>query len=411
MAPMAPQTSNRRTPSRTERRQAAVHRRRQDVAHRTAAARKAAGRRRRLKVLAGVVAVALAATGVMFLIRSDGDDAPSAELRAEKVAGASGPLSPSPLPVSYRAVYRAESYEAEATTTSTEEVTIKRPFDGRVAIREGEPPGGAARFEGRSTFGVYANYSDAGAVQAAGDAPTVALGDVRLTASLDELVREGLFVLGDRRRAKLTAGTRECQTYRTGSPIQSLKISAPTATDYVDACLDSTGLIVEEVVVVAGAPTQRLVALSIEAEPALDPGLFAIGAERVGPEQGGSIVTEVDKTTAPAPGYWALDTIPAGFTHQGRFKIEGQSTGWADVYVRGIDLITIRQGPPAAEPDLSEAGPGTDTDLGPLGAGKLLRRTIGPTVTAHPGDDAFVHVNSTLSAAELLTMAKGLRKG
>jgi hypothetical protein len=408
---MAPKATHRRTPSRNERRQAAVHRRRQEVAHRTAAARRAARRRRGLKALAGVMAVAVVITGVVALVRRGGDDGSSAGLRAEKVAGATGPLAVSTLPASYRAVYRAETYEGAEVTVSTEEVSIQRPFDGRVAILDGEPPGGAARFEGRSTFGVYANYSDAGAVQAAADAPTVALGDLRLTTSLEELTRQGLFVLGDRRRARLGSERRECQTYRTGSPLQSLKITAPTETDYVDVCLDSTGLILEEVAVAGGAPTQRLTAISLEANPTLDPALFRIDAERVGPDQGGAIVTEVDKSTAPAPGYWAPDAVPAGFTHQGRFKVEGSQTSWVDVYVRGIDLITIRQGPPAAEPDLSDAGPGTDADLGTLGAGKLLLRTIGPTAVAHPGAEAFVHVTGTVSPAEIQALAGGLRKG
>ena len=289
---MAPKPTHRRTPSRNERRQAAVHRRRQEAAHRTVAARKAARRRRGLKALAGVVAVAVVVTGVVFLVRDGGDgDRPAADLLAEKVSGASGALAPSTPSTSYRAVYRAETHQEAEVTVSTEEVAVQRPFDGRVAILEGEPPGGASRFEGRSTFGVYANYTDSGAVQAAADAPTVALGDLRLAASLDELLRQGLFVLGDRRRAQLGGETRECQTYRTGSPLQSLKITAPTGSDYVDVCLDGTGLILEELVVAGGNVSQRLIATSLEPEPTLDPALFKIDAERVGPDQGGAIVT------------------------------------------------------------------------------------------------------------------------
>lgn len=409
---MSPQPTHRRTPSRTERRQAALHRRRQQAAQRTAAARKTARRRRSLKVLAGVVAVAVVVTGVVFLVRDGGkSEGPSPDLRAQKVSGATGALALTPLPTSYRAVYRAEAYQGTDVTLSTEMVTVQRPFDGRVAILEGEPPGGASRFEGRSTFGVYANYSDAGAVQAAADAPTVALGDLRLTTSLDELLRRGLFVLGDRRRAKVGGATRECQTYRTGSPLQSLKITAPTGTDYVDVCLDSTGLILEEVGITGGKPTQRLIATSLEVETTLDPAVFKIDAQTVGPDQGGAIVTEIDRTTAPAPGYWAPASVPAGFTHKGRYSVEGTGTSWVDVYVRGIDLITIRQGAPATEPDLSEAGPGSDADLGALGAGKLLLRTIGPTVIGHPGSDAFVHVAGTVSPAEVQALASGLQKG
>lgn len=409
---MAPKPTHSRTPSRNERRQAAVHRRRQESAHRTAAARKSARRRRRLKALAGAVVVAVVATGAVFLLRDDGDGGgPSADLLAQKVPGATGALPPTALPTSYRAVYRAEGYVGTETTVSTEVVTVQRPFDGRVTILEGEPPGGASRFEGRSTFGVYANYTDSGAVQAAADAPAVALGDLRLTTSLEELVRQGLFVLGDRRRATVGSETRECQTYRTGSPLQSLKITAPAETDYVDACLDSTGLILEELVVAGGNPSQRLTATSIEPEATLDPALFRIDAEKIGPDQGGSIVTEVDRSTAPAPGYWAPATTPAGFTHQGRYKVESTNTSWVDVYVRGIDLVTIRQGAPAAEPNLSEFGAGTDIDLGSLGAGKMLLRTIGPTAIGHPGDEAFVHVTGTISPAEVQALASELRKG
>src|SRR5688500_3109831 len=101
---MSPKPTHHRTPSRNERRQAAVHRRRQDAAHRTAAARKSARRRRRLKALAGVVAVAVVATGVVFLLRDDGDgDSPATELLAEKVSGTTGALAPSAPPTSYQA--------------------------------------------------------------------------------------------------------------------------------------------------------------------------------------------------------------------------------------------------------------------------------------------------------------------
>jgi len=409
---MTPKSTHRRAPSRAERRQAAVHRRRQQTARRTAAARRAARRRGGFKVLTAVVAVALVVTGVTVLLRRDGGgQAPSADLRAEVVKGVTGALGVSSAPTAYRAVYRAENYEASTVTVSTEEVAVRRPFEGRVAIRDGEPPGGAIRFEGRSAFAEYANYTDAGAVQVAGDAPTVALGDLRLGASLDELVRRGLFVLGERRRAQVGTETRECQTYRTGSPLQSLKVTAPTATDYVDICLDRSGLLLEEVLVSGGRPTQRLIATSLEIDPQLDPALFKIeGGQRVGPDQGGAEVAEVDRTVAPGPGYWVPGALPAGFVHRGRYQVRGEGTSWVDVYLNGIDLLTIRQGAPAAEPDLSDAGAGSDVDLGPLGAGKMLLRTIGATAIAHPGGDGFVHVAGTLGPTDVQAVASGLRR-
>jgi hypothetical protein len=253
---------------------------------------------------------------------------------------------------------------------------------------------------------MYANYTEAGAAQVAGDAPTVALGDIRVAASLDDLVAEGLFVPGDRRRAL----GRECQTYRTGSPLQSLKITAPTATDYVDVCLADTGLILEEVAIVGGEVAQRLTAVSLEVDPALDPAGFAIEGQRVAPDEGGAEVTELDRSVAPAPGYWALDAAPAGFSHRGRYLVAGAQSSHVDVYVRGIDVVTVRQGAPAAEPDMSDAGPGRDVDLGPLGAGRMLLRSIGPTVVAHPGAEAFVHVAGTVAPAEVQAIATALRR-
>ena len=402
---MAPQTSNRRSATRAERRQAAVRRRRQDAAARTRAARTKVTRRRRLKFLAAFVAVAAMAGAAIALTRGGGD-APSRGLRAQRVAGATGRLPIERLPAAYHALYRAETYKGSAATVSTEEIWVQRPFDGKVAIREGEPPGTAGQFEGRSSFGVYANFTEAGAAQVAGDAPTVALGDIRVTASLDTLVAEDLFVPGDRRRAL----GRECQTYRTGSPLQSLKITAPTPTDYVDVCLDDTGLILEEVVVVGDKLTQRLTAVAFDIDPALDPAGFAIEGPRLGAGEGGAEVTEVDRSTAPTAGYWAVDATPAGFTHRGRYLVAGEQVSHVDVFLRGVDFVTVRQGLPAAEPDLAEAGPGRNLDLGPLGAGSLLLRSIGPTLIAHPGGEAFVHVTGTLSPGDLRAIAGSLRR-
>lgn len=405
---MAPKTSNRRSASRTERRQAAVRRRRQDAAARTTAARRAVRRKRRLKALAAfAVVVAVAGAGIGLAMRGGGDDdGPSRDLRAARVAGATGRLPIAAAPAAYHAVYRAEVYKEAEVTVSTEEVWVRRPFDGRVAIREGEPPGTVGQFEGRSTFGVYANYTEAGAAQVAGDAPTVALGDVRVAASLDHLVAEGLFVPGDRRRAL----GRECQTYRTGSPLQSLKITAPTATDYVDVCLDEAGLILEEMAVVGDKLTQRLTAVSFEVDPTLDPAGFVIEGQRVGPDQGGGEVTEIDRSVAPSAGYWALDAPPPGFSHRGRYLVAGQQSSHVDVYVRGVDIVTIRQGAPAAEPELTDAGPGREVDVGALGTGQMLLRSIGPTLVTHPGGEAFVHIAGTLAPGDLQAIAAGLRR-
>ena len=241
----------------------------------------------------------------------------------------------------------------------------------------------------------------------AGNAPTVALGDLRLSNSLDELVARGLFVVGDRRQAL----GEQCQVYRTGSPLQSLKITAPTESDYSDVCLTASGLILEEVTVVDGRLAQRLTATELDVDPFIDPAAFAMEGERVGPDQGGAEVTEIDRSAVPAAGYWALDTAPGGFTHQGRYLVQAaDGASHVDVYVRGTDLLTVRQGAPAAEPDMSDTGEGRDADLGTLGRGTVIIASIGTTVVAHPGAEAFVHVAGTVAPAELEAVAISLRR-
>ena len=403
---MASKTGNRRDASRSERRRAAVRRRRQLAAARSNAARRAVRRTWRLRALAVVAALAVVGGTLTYLVTRP-EPEPSPELRAEPVPGAVGPLGITTTPTSYRAVYSAESYDGSKVTHSTEEVEIRRPFDGRVFIRDGEPPGGGVRFQGRSTFAVYANYAESGAAQVAGNAPTAALGDLRLAGSLDELVARGLFVPGDRRQAL----GRQCQVYRTGSPLQSIKITAPTDSDYADVCLTDAGLILEEVTVAGGKLTQRLTATELDLDPTFDADAFTIEGDRVGPDRGGAEVSEVDRATAPAAGYWALGGPPAGFTHQGRYLVQAaEGPSHIDVYVRGTDLLTVRQGAPSAEPDLSDAGEGRDADLGPLGEGTVVISSIGTAAVAHPGSEAFVHVSGTIAPAEIQALATSLRR-
>src|SRR4051812_48675911 len=104
---MAPKTTSRRTPSRTERRQQALHRRRQQATARTNAARRASRRKRRLLGGAVFVVVAVAAAGVGALVLRGDNGGPSRALHATKVSGASGRLPIVALPTAYHIVYRA----------------------------------------------------------------------------------------------------------------------------------------------------------------------------------------------------------------------------------------------------------------------------------------------------------------
>jgi hypothetical protein len=396
-----------------------LQRRRRLAAARAESGRRAVRRRRRLRRLAGGVA-ALVVVGAVLTVaesRTTGGHPPSPELRAELVKGASGALAMGTVPAGYHAVYRSESYDGATATLATEDLSVRRPFDGRVTIREGTTPAGARQFEGRSTLGSYGNYTESGPGQVSGDAPTVAFGDVRLASSIDDLLAKGLFVLRERRR---TLG-RECQVYRTGTALQSLKITAPTPTDYADACLDESGLVLETVTVVGGKTTQHLTATELVVDPAFEPSTFTVDGDPVAFDQGGSVLTPLDAAVAPVAGFWQLEAPPAGFDHRGRYQLQSADQGdpgsgrtvttYADVYVRGTDIVVLRQGPVGGEPDLSSAASGGDpADLGPLGQGRLMFSTIGPVLSARPGTDTFVHLSGTVTARDLQAQAGTLRQ-
>ncbi|HEX3621371.1 MAG TPA: hypothetical protein VHT97_03550 [Acidimicrobiales bacterium] len=415
---MPPKTARRASATRTDRRRAALQRRRDQTAARSAAARRAVRRQRRRRVLAGSLAVVVVAGAVLAFIEfRPKPGAPSPVLHAALVSDASGPLGMSGTPGGYHALYQAESYDGAKVTRSTEDVTVQRPFNGRVAIREGTTPSGALQFEGRSMLGLYSNNDQTGTEQVSGDAPAVAFGDVRIGTSIDTLVSKGLFVLRERRH---TLG-QDCQVYRTGSPLQSLKITAPTATDYADACINSDGLPLEEVTVVGGKLTQRLTATELVNDPGFEPTTFAITGPPVGFDQGGSVLTPLDVNASPAPGYWQLDPAPAGFDHTGRYQLlsPNQATqgagdplsSYVDLYVKGNDILVVRQGATESEPDISSAASAGDpVDLGPLGSAQLMLSSIGPIVAAHPGTDTFVQMTGTMSPADLQALTGGLHQ-
>jgi hypothetical protein len=414
--------------TRTERRQAALRRRREETSLRVSQARRATRRRRRQKVLAGLASVTvLAAAVAAFVVLRPDPVVPPPTLRSGIVAGATGVLPMAPGAATYRAVYRVEAYDAATPTVSTEEISVQRPFDGRVVIHEGEPPGGAVQFDGRSTFGSYVNATEGGGAQVAGDAPTVALGDLRLDASLADLVADGTFVARERRQAI----GHQCQVYRTGSPLQSLRVAKATASDYVDTCVDQAGLVVEELTVKGGKAVQRITATEITGDITYDPGNLDLQGTPVALDQGGATFTPLDAgAPPPTAGYRALPAPPEGFEYRGRFQLvtadqttppttdtstppppTNPVTSWVDVYVHGIDFVVVRQGPTTAEPNSSDATAAQTVDLGPLGSGRILLGAVGTSVIAHPTPDGFVEVTGTLASSRLQDIIRSLPAG
>lgn len=398
--------------TRSERRQAALRRRREELAAREAAARRAVRRRRLRRVTAVVGTIGAVAVVVVGAIVLWPEAQPSRRLVAAVVPEASGRLGVTQPPVTYHATYRVVTYAKGKSAVATQEIYVRRPFDGRLVIRDGEPPGAGVKFDSRSTYTQYANYANPTSPQLASEPPNVAVGDLRLDATLDDLVSSGMFQQRERRRLL----DRDCQVYRTGLPLERLSVKGPTPKDYADACVDQAGLVLEEVAVTGGKVSQHVTAIDVKLDQPIVDEEFTIAGTPVGFDQGGAQLAEITPAAPPVVGYWQLGAVPEGFSHKGRYRLTTADTrsetgqtvdSWVDTYVNGTALLLVQQGPNAAHPTV-DPNDGTPADLGPLGSGRLVLGEATSSLLSHPTQDSFVEVSGSVPVATLRQVAAGL---
>lgn len=384
------------------------------------AERRGVRRRRRKRRLLAVLCVLVVGAPVGFAgWKRATAPPPPPKLRAQVVAQKGGVLAASSPPAAYRTRYKVETYPTGQTKGSkpavtTEEVTVRRPFEGRIVEREGVPPGNALQLDIRSTLGLRGDYSKADAVQVTKQAPVSAVGDVRLEASLDRLVSGGFLKPRERRRVL----GRVCQVYRTGLPLESLSVSAPSAQSYADSCVDASGLLLEELAVSGGKLTNRVTAIEVDEHPDLPADTFTIEGEAKGLDAGAVDLQAAGPATAPGPvpAYWRFAAPPPGFEDRGRFLLAAPDANgapqarWVDVYAKGPDLLLVEQGTLAAEPQASVI-PGQDLDEGPLGQGTLVPSLTGNVLTVHPGTGWFVQITATLAPDALQRAISALANG
>lgn len=413
-----PQSRHRQTTSKSDRQRAAIHRRLElQRAHEEAERR--AGRRRRgkrwLAVLGGFLVVATP-VGIVVWKRATAPPPPP-KLRAEVVDKKAGALAITTAPTAFRIRYQIETSPTGETKGSkpaltTEDVTVRRPFDGRVVEREGAPPGNALQLDIRSMLGLRGDYSKADAVQVTVDSPAPAIGDMRLDASLDQLVSTGFLEPRERRRVL----GRTCQVYRTGLPVESLSVSKATKDSYADSCVDASGLLLEELSVAGGKLSSRVTAIEVDEHPDLAADTFTIQGQPQGLEAGGVTLAPIDPGTPPPPNSYRFATPPPGFESRGRFVLAlagndgSEQHRLVDVFARGPDLLIVEQGQTDAEPE-AQALPGKDVDAGVLGPATIVPGLAGNILTAHPPDlDWFVRVTATLPPDALRQAVAGLTR-
>lgn len=363
--------------------------------------------RRRLLFVLLVVAVAL---GALFVIApwSSDDDGPRA---GSDDLGTGSPLELRDVPVAYQITYRVQ----DGSSATAERLTVQRPFDSRLETWTGSRPAGEPATTEIASFGRTSRTTAEGQRLAVAVPPGLASADVRLDGVLDRAVEQGVL---DAREQRRVIG-RTCQVYRTGQSLRLVELKAPTATAFVDVCIDDSGLVLEEV---DGA--RRRIATDLDLSPEITDETFDVGDRTVSVSQGGGVVAEMSENSRPPSAFFELgDDLP--LDRIGRYAIvppqpeaftdpmqRGRRVaGLADVLAEGPDVITVERGGSLGGGDV--IGPlegATEVDLGELGTGKLVLTSGGGELSVAQGRGRYVRVSGTVSVAELTAVARGLHE-
>lgn len=346
------------------------------------------------------------------------------DLRAgsKVVSQAAKPLEIEKVPTTYAATYRFENRARDEVIISTEKVWVKRPFASRVESYKGPVASGRPGTVRQSVFGTLSSRSEGGSEPLNIAAPpSVASGDIRIDAILEEAVRSKAMVIREQREVI----GRHCQVYRAGSSVLAgdVPIYKPGGGDYADVCIDANGIILEEYWVQDDEPLRRRVALSLRVGLPLDNDLFEVEVEATpGVKRGLVERVKIEPSNDGTP-LWTLGKPPAGFDSLGRYAVvlspdAVPSTGGmpgipptstSDVYIRGPDIIVVDQDPSLATIASFEGRPIREIKLDRLRNAKLIVDARMSEVRAETGDGSLVRILGTVPSEELIDLANRLR--
>ena len=374
-------------------------------------------RKRRKKIAFGSAAVVVVAAVVATVLLWP-ESEPTLELSSPVIGRDSAPLTIRTDTGSYRVSYEvqviADTGEVEH---HFETLSVRRPFDAHITFYAGGSADAAEEFESVVNLGLSSESSSGGEPETRQSLPAAGRADVRLDVTLDDLVKSGYFTAREQRRVV----GRPCTVYRTGRTVESNVAAKPTDTDYVDVCIDESGLMLEEMSVNSGKVSLRVVATDVAIAPTFADDEFTITQAPLGTSDGAAVLNEIDKTVVPNANVLRLPTPPEGFEHKARYLLREAPTAevaasgvaptkdtYVDVYVNGTKTIVIHQGPTAHEPTVDTTDAQT-VDLGLWGEGKLVLGITGHVVSLNPTGQWFIHVTASITSAELQNVATQLR--
>lgn len=379
---------------------------------------------RRPPVLAALlVAALLAAAAVAGWVLRGGD---GSDLRRGSIPDEGGSVDITErTPATYRVDYQVVGLGGDEPVVTSERLLVRRPFESRLESFDSErpPDDGRPRSVQVAALGQLISAGSSSERAVLVRPPAIGASDVRLQEVVDDAVEQGIL----ERRERRVVGGRPCQVLRSGEPLTTGSVTAPSAGQHTDTCIDGAGLVLEELLVVDGEPLLRRVALDVEEGVRLDDELFATSGQTVPLERGGGSFVEVTAQSRTPGAFWEHEDgrLPAGFRRHGRYAVvvaqpedpndprdeERRLTYVSDVLVDGVDAVFVDQGSrvdgsrPIEVPDSAP-----EVDLGDLGRGRVLLGANGSAVVAHLEGGRFVRVSGTLDVDRLVDVARSLRQ-
>lgn len=308
-------------------------------------------------------------------------------------------------PVRYHVTYHVTGPNPE---TIVKDVAIRRPYHARVVERQGGAIVGGALSNDDGAFQYVTTGTKGWQLLQNGRFP--ATQDFRPVAVLGRAIEDGSAVV---LRTDDVIG-RRCTVVRTGAPLGS-RIVPPTEDEYVDLCIDRSGIVLSEEWILGGDLARRTVADDLDVDPDFDDEIFRAhpAVEGVRPGTAGTPIVAA-LTVAERVDLPAHLEAPRGFGYEGGSThvrlVDGliPSSTVVERYRRGIDLLEVTHGVLGSDERLQ----GREIALGP-GRGFLDLHLTYATVTVLDGDGRYVRLRGVdpevvLDAAARVTFRDGI---
>lgn len=328
------------------------------------------------------------------------------------------------VPGSYRITSRIEGRtERDLVTVRTEVVEVRRPWESRLVRRAGADASGSNAAQTTTEVGRFGRRSlNSGAAPLVlALPPSLAPADVRADDAVQDAVDGGLV---ERRERRMVAG-RLCQVLRSRSTLAAATLQAATPDEYGDSCVDDAGLVLEELLVTAGRPSLRTVAVRVEEDVAFADDAFTVTGPEVPVRDGGGSIRRLAPEGGSPDGMLVLPTDPPGFRRRGRYSVvppQGENftdvtkaglrtAGVADVWEQGADAIVLEQGATLrGGPAFASPSPGARTvGLGRLGTGEVTVSFRASEIRVAMPGGRYVRIYGTVPVAELEGMLRNLQ--